>query len=248
MNDTGNTGAIVAENTQIAQSDPEMAFGSLTFGAYKFSSKLVLVPIELLQDSAIDVQSVVASALGERLGRIQNTYFTTGTGSSQPKGFVAAATSAKTTASPTAITIDEVIDLEHSVDPWYRIGGTYCFNDSTAAYLEKLKDNNGRPLLNDSFLKDANKAGDVNAPLRYTLRGYPVCICTGMDSIAASKKPIAFGNMKKFVIRDVMDLMLVRFSEKYMDYGQIGFTAFMRSDSNLVDAGTNPVKFLTTHA
>jgi HK97 family phage major capsid protein len=247
-NDTGNEGAIVAENTQIVQSDPEMAFSSVTFGAYKYNSKLVLVPIELLQDSAFDVQSFVATALGTRLGRIQNKHFTNGlgSGSSQPKGLIVAATSGLTTALNTTVSYDELVDLEHSVDPAYRVGANWCFNDATAAFLEKLKDNNGRPLLNDSFSSIAatNKGGEVGS-MRYTLKGYPVCICTAMDSIAATKKPIAFGDCTKYIIRDVLDLMLVRFSEKYMDYGQIGFTAFMRTDANLVDAGTNPVKFIT---
>ncbi|MFQ5518293.1 MAG: phage major capsid protein, partial [Acidimicrobiia bacterium] len=48
--------------------------------------------------------------LGERLGRIQSSQFTTGTGSSQPHGVVTASTLGKTAASATAITGDEILD------------------------------------------------------------------------------------------------------------------------------------------
>src|SRR5664280_1390339 len=84
MDDTANVGAILAENTQETQLD--LTVGQTQLGAYMYTSKIVLVSLQLLQDAIIDVNELVPRKLGERLGRIQNQHFTTGTGSSEPLG------------------------------------------------------------------------------------------------------------------------------------------------------------------
>jgi HK97 family phage major capsid protein len=43
---------------------------------YKFGSKIITVPIELLQDAQFDVVAMVMKRMRDRLGRIQNTKFT----------------------------------------------------------------------------------------------------------------------------------------------------------------------------
>ena len=62
---------------------------------------------------------------------------------------------------------------------------------------------------------------------------------------AQGQNPILFGDFSKYLIRDVNDIRLVRMDERYADYDQVGFTAFMRSDGDLLDAGTRPVKYGT---
>ena len=77
--------------------------------------------LEFLQDvDWLDAEAFISRKFAERLGRIHNQHFTTGTGSSQPEGIVTGATSGVTAASATAFTADELIDLQHSVDPAYR--------------------------------------------------------------------------------------------------------------------------------
>jgi len=251
LNDTYNTGSLVAENTQIQQASTEMSFSHITLGAYKFTSGLVLVPIELIQDSAFDVQAFVAQALGTRLGRSQNTYFTAGTGASQPTGVLTAAALGVTgaTGETAKWVYNDIVNLTHSVDPAYRAGAQFMLHDSTAAVTEQMLDGNGRPLLNSSFIGINNevKAGEPGKAT-YTILGYPVVINNDMPTMAANAKSALFGDFTRFLIRDVMDLMLVRFGEKYMDYGQIGFAAFSRSDSNLQDAGTHPIKYFANSA
>jgi len=252
LNDTGNVGELVAENTQVSQAATEMSFGRITLGAYKYSSKLVLVPIELIQDSAFDVQGLVANALGIRLGRIQNTHFTTGTGSSQPNGVVTAATSGTTgaTGETAKWVYADIPTLIHSVDPAYRIGAKFMLNDASALVTELMVDGNGRPLLNSSFLGISQevKAGDPTNPLKYSILGYPVVINNDVATMSANAKSVLFGDFSKYIIRQCLDFMLVRFGEKYMDYGQIGFVAFERCDGNLQDAGTHPIKYFANSA
>ncbi len=232
-NDTGNTGSLLAENTAVSTTDP--SFGVVNLGAYKFSSDLVKVPFELLQDSAFDMAAVLSTMLGERIARGQNAYFTTGTGSSQPQGIVTGATLGVTAASATAIAWTELDDLIHSVDPAYRPQSAFMMHDNVALALRKLTDGEGRPVW----------APAPNGALPDNLKGYPWYINQDMaSSIATTNKTIIFGALKKYKIRDVATIRLYQLKERYADYDQVAYIAFMRSDGALLDAGTHPVKYL----
>lgn len=233
-NDTGNTGAQVGENTS-AGSESKPTGAQTVLKAYKFTSTPIYVTEELLEDSAFDMAGVVGSMLGERIGRILNTKFTTGTGAATPRGIVTASSTSVTAASATAIKADEVIDLVHSVDPAYRIGAAFMLHDSILAYLRKLKDGNGQYLWQPG----------MSAGVPDRLYGYPVFINQDMDStVAATKKTILFGQLNKYKVRQVRDIRMYRLQElgRLSDYDT--FVAFIRADGNLIDAGTHPVKYL----
>ncbi len=247
-NDTGNAGELLAENATASQASTEMSFGQVTLNGYKFSSKIVKVSIELLQDSAFDIGAFVAKKLGQRLGRVQNTYFTTGTGSSQPQGVLTGASAGITAAGATAITYNDLVGLTHSVDPAYRPDAKFMLHDNIASSLEKLADSAGRPLLNSTLngISGVVRAGMATQPSTFTLLGYPVVINQDMTStIATTNKTILFGDFSNYYIREVMDITLIRFAELYMTSGQVGFLAFMRADGAMVDPGTHPVVYLT---
>jgi HK97 family phage major capsid protein len=235
--DTSNTGELIAENVQVAAQD--IAFGSVTLNAYKFSSKLILIPFELLQDSGVDIEAFVSSRIGERLGRVQNTYQTTGTGSSQPQGVVVGATSGKAGASGQTSTLiyNDLVDLKYSVNRAYRTDAEWMMNDATLAVILKLVDGNSRPLFESAY----NVSLQSGEPDK--LLGQNVIINNDVAVMAASAKSILYGSFKSYWIRDVKAMMLLRLVERYADYGQVGFIAFTRSDGKMVDAGQHPVKY-----
>lgn len=144
VDETNVEGEIVPEN--VGASSADFQFGTTQIGAFKFSSKIVAIPFELLQDQGpgIDIEAFTRRALAARIARINNRLFTTGTGVGQPQGIVTASPIgvALTTGSATSFQSDALIDLEHSVDPAYRRmpGVGYMFHDSTLRYVKKLKD------------------------------------------------------------------------------------------------------------
>ena len=237
VNDTSNEGALLGENTSVG-SAVDIPFDGVTFHAYKYSSKLVQIPAELMEDSAFNLAAEAGRLLGERLARITNRHFTVGTGAAQPKGIMPAATVGVTTASASAITADELLDLVHSVDPSYRNGAGFMMHDSTVLALRKLKDGEGQYLWQSGL-----QAGQADR-----LLGYPLTPNQHCATIAASALTIAFGLLSKYKIRDVAGLRLKRLVERYADTDQEGFIAFSRHDGNLLDAGTHPVKTLQMHA
>lgn len=232
-NDTANKGALIAENTQASEQD--LTTGNIILGAFKYTSNIVRVSEELLQDSGIALEAFLADALGERLGRIANESLTVGTGSAQPNGIVTASTSGHTAASNSAITFDEIIDLMHSVDPAYRRHPScaFMFNDATLKAVRKLKDSDGRYLWNPAIPRE-----DVPA----TILGQPYLINQDVADIGASARSMIFGRMDKYVVRRVRDFSLRRLVERYADFDQVGFVAFMRWDGDLLD--TAAVKHL----
>ena len=222
-------------------------FGSTTLSVYKFSSKIVAVPFELLQDSSIDIEAMVRQRLVDRLGRVQNTYFTTGTGTSQPKGVVTAAGAGKVGIAGQTLTViyDDLVDLEHSVDPAYReLGCSYMMADSALKVIRKVKDSQSRPIFVPGY--EANAMINGGAP--DTLMGTPIVINQDMAAMAANAKSILFGYFNAYKVRDVMEFTLFRFTDSaYSKLGQVGFLAWARAGGNYVDVG-NSLKYYQNSA
>ena len=232
--DTSNTGEIVGENADNS-TEANVALKQHLLGAYDFSSKMIKVPVSLLQDSALPLDSLIANMLGERLGRIQNTRYTTGTGDAMPWGIVPESTTGVTATSSTVIDPDEIIDLAHSVDPSYRGNARYMLHDTVVAALRKLKDGNGNYIWQSGL-----QAGTPDS-----LNGYPVTVNQDMSSTITSGDTVAlFGDLSSYKVRQVGTVTVTRLNERYAEYRQVAFIAFIRADGLLLDAGTNPVQKL----
>ena len=233
-NDTGNVGARIQENTAVSEQD--ITFGAIQLRAHKYTSRLVRVPVELLQDSAFDIASELGTMLGERIGRIQNTEFTTGTGNTMPLGIAQAAAAGVTAAGASDITADEIIGMVHALDPAYRAQGPgWMMRDSTVRYVRRLKDGFGNYLWQPGLV----------AGVPDMLLGYRITINSDIAAIATGARTILFGLFSKYIIRDVAEIRMRRLVERYADSDQEGFVAFVRSDGNLLDAGGSPVVRLT---
>jgi HK97 family phage major capsid protein len=226
---TAEVGEIVAENA--AASGADITFGTVAVNPYKYSSKKIALPWELISDSAIDVVGFVTNRLATRLGRITNTHYTTGDGSSKPFGIMARTSAGKTGASGQVTTViyDDLVDLKHSVNRAYRANGKFMMNDLSVAIVSKLKDSDGRPIWQPA----------ITAGAPDTLLGHEVVTNDDVAVMAASAKSIAFGDFTYFKIRDVAgSVQMRRFDDSaFALNGQVGFCGWMRTGSNLVDTG-----------
>jgi HK97 family phage major capsid protein len=242
---TAETGEVIAQNTAANGADP--VFGAVTLQAWKFSSKIVAVPFELLQDASVDVEGFVNRRCATRLGRIQNTKFTVGagSGSGEPQGVVGVAGAGKTGITGQTLTViyDDFVDLEGAVDPAYRALGNcrWMMADSSYKVAKKLKDSNLRPIFVPSY--DAGISRSAPAEIL----GYPIQINQDMAAMAANAKSILFGDFSFYKIRDVMEAVMFRFTDSaYTKLGQVGFLMWARADGNLVD--TTAVKYYQNSA
>lgn len=220
--DTANVGAILAENTQVTEQD--VTLGQKTLGAYTYTSKLVRLSLQLVQDDVFNVESWLVRKLGERIGRAVAAHLATGTGTGQPEGLFTNATAGKTggTGQTTSVTYDDLVDLQHSIDPAYRTGAQWAMSDSALKMVRKLKDTQGRPLWEPS----------LQAGVPSTLMGSSVIIDNGIPVPAANAKSIGFGDINAaYVVRQVAGGQMMRLDERYADFLQVGFLGFLRLDA-----------------
>jgi len=233
VNDTATNGVLQTEGSGITVAD--MTFGNTDLSAYTYAT-LVKVSEQLAQDEDVDLASYLVELLGERIARITNAALTTGDGSSKPNGVVTAATTGKTTASATAITDEELIDLFYSVDPAYRMGENvkWMMNDTVHSYIRKLgliAAENYNPI---SF----DQTGTM-----YIL-GKEVKINQDMSSaITTGLTTVLFGDFSGYMVRTAGGLNIKRLDQRFADELNIGYIAYRRLDGDLISAGA-PIKKL----
>ncbi|MEQ8251570.1 MAG: phage major capsid protein [Oceanibaculum nanhaiense] len=228
LNDTANQAYRLNENTQVTGADGDLAFGTKPLDAYKYASGAILVPSELFQDSAINVDQIINAAMGERFGRKVNADLTTGDGVGDPNGIVTASSEGFEASLPAGIGFDDMIELEHSVDPAYRLDPSvgWMFHDNTLKALRKIKDTEGNYIWQPAGVRDGAPA---------TLLNYRYAINQAMPTVAASAKSVLFGAMNRYIVRRVQEIAIRRLVERYADYDQTGFLGFARFDGDLMD-------------
>lgn len=233
-NEAGVKGELVAENGAATEDDP--TFGQVMLKAFLWSSKLVKVPRSLMQDSAFNLDSYLASKFGQRIGRIQADYFHDGTGSGEPEGIITNTVVGHQTTSgqTTTLLYDDFVALEHSVDPAYREMGHYLISDDALKATRLIKDLDGRPIWVPAM------SGGVPS----TINGYPYTVMMELPDLAASAKPIVFGDLSYYWIRDVIGFEAVRLNELFAQNRQVGFLAWARADGRNVNPGNHPYKVL----
>lgn len=236
VNDATNEGSIIGE--AVADAFTTATFAQTSISAYKYTSGIMPVSHELMQDSTFDLASYVAKWMGQRLGRRINRDLTVGDGSAKPSGLIPAAATV-TAASATAIALDDIQNLIYSVDAAYRNNGAqFMVHDQVWSKLVSLKDSTGRYLINGIQVGTAVGQPD-------TLLGRPVVFNQHMNSALTTGLPVlAFGDFSSYLIRDAMEPTVVRFNERFADQYMVGFSCIARCDGKYINAGTDPIKVL----
>jgi HK97 family phage major capsid protein len=270
-NDTNDAWVLLGENAQVVDNGATPNYpngpadaptanpgnvlaGQVSFSAYKGTTGLIRVSLELMQDSAFSLEAFLKEAFAVRLGRGYEYYLTQGSGVNAPQGILPAiAASGATAVTATGSFNDDgnagntgansigwadLVTLEHSVDPTYRKGAKWMMHDQTLAHLKTRLDKFGRPF----YVPSPKGTADD------TILGYPYVVNQAFSQISASATTVAFGQWSKFIARKVRDLSVARLDERFADYGQVGYIGFSRIDSRLVDAGTHPLNTLVMHS
>ncbi|BDO09033.1 phage capsid protein [Aeromonas caviae] len=233
---TTEEGVMVGEKEE--STEQNMVFGQVAIGAKKMTSNIIKISDELLQDSGVDIAGLISRRIGSRLGRGEAKQLLTGDGQGNNiKGLLNQVTGGKTSAASGAVAHADLLTLKHAVDPAYRLAtARWLFNDNTLLGLKQMKDGQGRPL----WLPDV--AGVAPA----TIDGDQYQIDQGMPDVAANAKAVAYGDFSYFQIRRVKGMELRRLTEKYAEFGLVGFLMFHRFDALLEDKAA--VKVLTIKA
>lgn len=241
LNDTNNRGRIIAENA--ALTNTALVMGSVDIPVYMYSSDSILMSYQMLQDSIL-AEGEITRLIGERLGRITNLHFTTGTGTGQPRGVNTGAAVGRTGATGTTVTVtyNDLVLLQESLDEAYQGSARWMFHQSTRRALKQLVDTANRPLWQPGVSAGLGQ-GEPD-----TILGKPYVINNDMPAMAANARSILYGDFQRYYCRVVRDMQMRRLDERYADNLQVGFFAFGRWGGNLIDAGTNPMRVFVNSA
>lgn len=232
--DNSNTGELISELSDYSTSSADLVFSTRNLGAYEMSSKMIAVSAELMQDNGVNFIDYLAKKLAIRCGKIANSYYTTGSGSSQPKGFLQ--TRGAVTSSTSTFTLAELSSFQDSIDPAYRNSPNVAWS-MHANLLSELK----------ALSIAATAYGQVWSPSFRdgqpdTILGKRYFINQAMSSTSATgDKIFAYGDWSKFIIRMVNDFTLKVSDQRYFEYNKTAFLGILRTDSFLED--TTAVKY-----
>ena len=218
------TASWIDEEGTIPESDD--SFGQVSIGAYKLGT-MIKVSEELLNDSVFSIEAYISREFARRIGNKEEESFFIGDGSGKPTGILAATGGAQlgvTTASATAITIDEVLDLFYSLKASYRNKAVFIMNDATVKAIRKLKDGQGQYLWQPSL-----QAGTPD-----TILNRPLYTSAYVPAVASAAKTVAFGDFSYYWVADRQGRMFKRLNELYAVTGQVGFVATQRVDGKLI--------------
>jgi HK97 family phage major capsid protein len=256
-NDVQNQGVLIAESQQVPMIDTVVS--NILFGAWKWSSGLIKVSMELVQDSAFSIEDFLKETMAVRIGRAMNQYFTTGlgSGSQQPYGVVPAVIAAGNTltaigaypndgvSGANSIGTSDIFALIHAVDPLYRAGGRsgFMMHDQVYRALLAQLDKYGRPIW-----------GSLQGNQPDMLAGYPVFINNALDELQTqtsspqvTRNVVAFGRLDKYVVRRVKEFAITVLRERFADFGLLAYIGWARADGNLLySGGTCPLALLQT--
>ena len=218
-----STAQWTAENAAYTENNP--TFGQKQIDAFKLTD-LCCVSVELLQDSAFDIEDYLMKEFARAFGIAEEEAFCVGTGTNQPTGIFTAngGTVGVTAAANNAITADELISLVYALKSPYRRNAKFLMNDATISAIRKLKDLNGAYLWQPSL--------QARQPDR--LLGCDLYTSPYVPTMAAGALTVAFGDFKNYWIGDRAGRTVQRLNELYATNGQIGYVATERVDGKVI--------------
>ncbi len=244
--DTSNEGSLLGE-AQPATEATDMKFGAKSLMAYIYTSNYVRISFSLSQDTEYDLEGMLKNCFAERLGRVTERHYASGDGASKPEGITVSAQlgRAAPTGQASSVKVADFTNLYHSIDPAYRDQAEWMMHDTSLLAAKLLVDGQGRPLWRSGL---ATKEPD-------TIEGRPFIINNSIPAMAASAKSILFGDFSYYTLRDVVPPMVIRLTERFIEYGQVAYLMFSRHDGKLLHGANSansatlcPIKYYQNSA
>lgn len=211
----------VPENTVMKFMDAE--FGEVILDAYKLATS-IRTSDEMMEDGGVDLEKYILDMFSERIGKAEEEAFIRGNGNGKPLGLIYQASVGAVSETEGDITLDDMIDLEHSVKPEYREKAVWLMSEDAYHKLRRINHYRGHAVWLDNL-----EAGE---PVH--LFGYRIYICKAMDDVAPGNFPVMFGDFSNYWIGERGKRVIKRLVERYADRGQVAFIISERVDAKLV--------------
>lgn len=201
----------------------EAQFGEVVLDAYKLGTS-ILVSDEMLEDGGVDLEAYIQAAFAERIGSEEESAFIRGDGKGKPLGLIRQASVGAVSEMEGDICVDDLMDLQHSVNRVYRKNAVWLLSEDANRILHRINHYNGRPLWKKN-LSDGEP--------EYLL-GHRIYVCKALDDVVPGGIPAMFGDFRYFWIGDRGKRVFKRLVEHYANRGMVAFLTSERVDARLV--------------
>lgn len=198
------------------------AFTSISLTGFLFSAQ-AKISKSLINNSQFDIVAFVIRKIGEAVAEFYEKELIVGT-SAKMTGALSA-TSGVTAASATAITADELINLQAAIPTQYQSGCEWLMNPKTLTLIRQLKYTDGTYIVNRDFTKGFG----------WEILGKPVMISENMPEATAGLKAIVYGDFSAIWLKTSEAPTMQVLNELYAKEHKVGISLFGESDSDIVE-------------
>jgi HK97 family phage major capsid protein len=214
------TVAYQAEFTDITADSGK--FTSVDLTGY-LAGALSLLGKSVINSAEVDVVGFVIQEMSKKIALFLEKELLNGT--SQKATGALATTTTMNAGSISAITADNLIDLQSKIPTVYQGSCAWTMAPATFTAIRKLKDGNGQYLLTPWF------GGETP----YQLLGKPVYLSDNMPAIGSTNKAVLYGDYSGLAVNMRENISIQILMEKYATQHAIGIVSWFEFDSNVVD-------------
>ncbi len=201
---------------------------------------------KLLDDALIDVGAWLGGKVASKFRRDENTAFATGSGITQPRGFMTYDAGTPSAAdwqkieqvvsgNASTLLADGLVDLIFALKRAYRQGSVFGMNRTTEREVRQLKDGNSNYLWQPDFQQRSSAS----------LLGFPVVEMADLADIAANALPIVFGNLgASYQIVDRTGIRVLR--DPYTTKGYVKFYTTKRTGGDVINTEAIKIQKVST--
>ena len=201
-------------------------FLSVTLQSY-LAGALTKVSKSLINNNQFDIVSFVVRRMAEAISAFLEKELLVGNSSGGVEAlYGVGAGMTKTAAAASAITADELIDLQEMIPDAYQRDCVWIMNKTTRTAIRKLKDGQGNYLLEK----------DSTARWKYRLMGADVYVSDSMPAIGANNKAIYYGDFSGLALKLSEEMEIEVLRERYAAQHAVGVVAWIEFDAKIQNA------------
>ncbi len=198
------------------------AFTSVDLTGF-LAGALTLIGKSVIINSEIDVLSFVVNEMASKIALFLEKELINGT-TNYARGALSTTTTMNA-GSTSAITADNLIDLQAKVKQVYQANACWTMAPATFTAIRKLKYADGRYIVQDSFTGETP----------FTLLGKPVYLSDNMPAIGSAAKAVLYGDYSGLAVNMRQNIEIQVLNEKYATQHAVGVVAWFEFDSDVID-------------
>ena len=204
-------------------------FTTITLGDYLIGA-LAKISVQLINNVDFPIVDYVVDQMAYSMKRFFENVLLNGTDGKVAglggNGTVAGVTLTKNAAAATAVTANELIELQDKVKDMFQENAIWIMSPNTRTAIRQLKDNYGRYLLQD----------DISLPFGKSLLGKPIYVSDNMPDMAAGKTAIYYGDMSGLATKFSENIVIEVLRERFITQAAYGIISRADFDAKVENA------------